>query len=88
MNEIIEYINTGSVVEDICHIIDEAQRFAYQSVDATLVLRNWYIGKRIDEEALKGEDRAKYGASVISTLGDKLKKNTEKDIPKGLFISV
>ena len=82
MNEIIKYTNTGSVTEDVCHIIDEAKRFAYQSVDATLVLRNWYIGKRIDEEAMKGEDRAKYGAAIISRLGDELTKKYGKGYSK------
>ena len=48
--------------------IDEAKQFEYQTVDATLVLRNWYIGKRIDEEVLEGKDRAKYGAEVIDKL--------------------
>ncbi|MCR5082715.1 MAG: hypothetical protein K6B15_04495 [Parasporobacterium sp.] len=39
---------------------DKARQFAYQTVEATLVLRNWYIGKRIDEEVLEGKERAKY----------------------------
>lgn len=82
MNEIIEYTNTGSITEDVCHIIDEARRFAYKSVDETLVLRNWYIGKRIDEEVLNGEDRAKYGASVITKLGDSLTKKYGKGYSK------
>ncbi len=52
--------------------IDEAKQFEYQIVDATLVLRNWYIGKRIDEEVLEGKDRAKYGAEVIDKLSKEL----------------
>ena len=35
---------------------------------STLVLRNWYIGKRIDEEVLQGAERAEYGAEVIKNL--------------------
>ena len=60
MNEIIEYVNSNNIVDDVCHIIDELKRFAYQTVDTTLVLRNWYIGKRISEEVLGGEDRTQY----------------------------
>lgn len=72
MNTIIKYENTNNLVKDICTIIDEAQKFAYQAVDTTLVLRNWYIGKRIDEEVLEGKDRAKYGAEVIDKLSKEL----------------
>lgn len=72
MNTIIKYENTNNLVKDICTIIDEAQKFAYQTVDTTLVLRNWYIGKRIDEEVLEGKDRAKYGAEVIDKLSKEL----------------
>ncbi|MCR5770705.1 MAG: hypothetical protein K6G87_05640 [Butyrivibrio sp.] len=60
MNTIIKYENTNNLVKDVCTIIDEAKQFVYQTVDTTLVLRNWYIGKRIDEEVLEGKDRAKY----------------------------
>jgi len=66
------YLNTNSLVEDVCNIIDEAKKFAYQTVDAALVLRNCYIGKRIDEEVLEGEERAKYGAEVIDSLSKEL----------------
>ena len=43
-------------------------------MDAALVLRNWYVGKRINEEALKGADRAKYGAQVIANLSKDLER--------------
>lgn len=72
MNTIIKYENTNNLVKDICTIIDEAKQFAYQTVDTTLVLRNWYIGKRIDEEVLEGKDRAKYGAEVVEKLSKEL----------------
>ena len=72
MNEIIEYIKSDSLLNDVCHIIDEAQKFAYRTVDTALVLRNWYIGKRIDEEVLNGADRAQYGAEVIANLSKDL----------------
>ena len=37
-----------------------------------LLRRNWLIGKRIAEEALEGNDRAGYGAEIISSLSTKL----------------
>lgn len=72
--DLIDYKNTENLVDDVCYLINEARQFAYQTVDAALVLRNWYIGKRIDEEALKGADRAKYGAQVIANLSKDLEQ--------------
>ena len=74
MNEIIEYAKSENLVADVSRIIDEARNFAYQTVDAALVIRNWYIGKRIDEEVLKGEERAQYGSEVVSALAKELTK--------------
>ena len=72
--DLIDYKNTENLVDDVCYLIDEARQFAYQTVDAALVLRNWYIGKRLDEEVLKGADRAKYGAQVITNLSKDLER--------------
>ena len=44
-----------------------------RSVNTTLVLRNWYLGKRIAEEELKGADRAEYGKQIIERLSNELK---------------
>ncbi|MBQ8949869.1 MAG: DUF1016 family protein [Eubacterium sp.] len=72
MNDIIKYVNTESIFDDACMIIDSAQRVAYQSVNVTIILRNWLLGKRISEEELGGQDRAKYGAKVIKKLSESL----------------
>ena len=72
MNEIIKYTNSDNMFEDICQIIDDAQRFAYRLVDNSLVIRNWCIGKRLSEETLKGENRAVYGAEIINNLSKDL----------------
>ncbi len=50
---IIQYQNTNNVINDICSIIESAQKYAYQSVNIALIERNWYIGYRIAEEELK-----------------------------------
>ena len=46
-------------------IVENARSKAYHFINETLVRRNWELGKMIAEEELNGEDRAKYGASVI-----------------------
>lgn len=62
----------GELVQDIGKIIERAQQAAYRSVDVMLVYRNWFIGKRISEEELKGGARAAYGRSKMSELSASL----------------
>lgn len=68
LNNRLNIIASGVLVQDARAIIDSARSYAYRSVNAALVYRNWYLGKRIAEEVLKGEGRAEYGKSVISDL--------------------
>ena len=82
MNEIIKYTNSDNMFEDICQIIDDAQRFAYRLVDNSLVIRNWCIGKRLSEETLKGENRAVYGAEIINNLSKDLSMKYGKGYSK------
>lgn len=62
----------GDLLTDTKYIINTAQTTAYRSVNAALVYRNWYLGKRIAEEVLKGEGRAEYGKGVITNLAEEL----------------
>lgn len=75
---IIKYQNTDNVVKDICSIIESARNYAYQSVNIALVERNWFIGYRIAEEELKGENRADYGTEIIKKLSKELKEEYGK----------
>ena len=74
----IKYKNTDNVVDDICSIIESARNYAYQSVNIALVERNWFIGYRIAEEELKGNDRADYGTEILKKLSKELKKEYGK----------
>lgn len=75
---IIKYQNTDNVVKDICSIIESARNYAYQSVNIALVERNQFIGYRIAEEELKGENRADYGTEILKKLSKELKKEYGK----------
>lgn len=75
---IIQYQNTDNMLEDVCSIIESAREYAYQSVNIALVERNWFIGYRIAEEELKGENRADYGTEIIKKLSKELKKEYGK----------
>ena len=72
MNEIIQYVNSNDIVNDACMIIDSAQNYAYRTVDTALVIRNWFIGKRIAEEEVVGDGRAEYGKEIIARLSTQL----------------
>lgn len=69
---VVEYRQTDDIVGDARLIIESSQRWAHRSVNAALVYRNWYLGKRIAEEELKGEGRAEYGLETIKKLSSGL----------------
>lgn len=75
---VVKYQNTDNVLEDICSIIDSAKNFAYQSVNMAFVERNWFIGYRIAEEELKGNNRADYGVEIIKKLSKELNEEYGK----------
>lgn len=52
---------------DVRTLIDEAKQRAVTTVNRELTLLYWHIGKRLDQEILKGE-RADYGKQVIASL--------------------
>ncbi len=81
MNELI-YSNTDNITEDACKIIDSAQKTAYRAVNATLVIRNWLLGKRISDEVLHGADRAEYGKEIIKNLAEYLTQKYGKGYSK------
>lgn len=76
---VVKYKNTDNVLNDVCSIIESARDYAYQSVNIALVERNWFIGYRIAEEELKGENRADYGIEIIK----KLSKELQEEYGKG-----
>ncbi|WRS29199.1 PDDEXK nuclease domain-containing protein [Actinomycetaceae bacterium MB13-C1-2] len=61
----------GDLVDRVSALIDQAQSFAAAQVNATLTLRNWYIGRMIDVEVLR-EERAGYEQEIVATLARQL----------------
>ena len=70
--DFINYEKSDNALDDIRYIVKTSQKMAYSAVDLVLLRRNWLIGKRISEEELGGDDRAKYGAEVIKHLSKSL----------------
>ncbi len=66
------YVKTADLFADAQQIIETTKEYAYRSVNIAMLQRNWYLGKRISEEILNGEDRAEYSAETIITLSKQL----------------
>ena len=77
---------SAEVIEPLYHrasvIIEDARERAYRQVNESLIRRNWELGKMIAEEELNGENRAKYGASVIKELSKRLTTSYGKGFTK------
>ncbi len=63
--------NQDLLFSDIRRMIEEARTAVSQTINAGLTLMYWNIGKRIRQDILENE-RAEYGASIVSTLSRQL----------------
>lgn len=57
---------------NIKEIIQSSKDFVYKQANYVMVEAYWFIGEKIVEEEQKGEERAKYGSSLIKELSKKL----------------
>ena len=64
----IVYVQSDDLLQDARYIIETTRSFAYRAINIAMIQRNWLLGRRIAEEELQGEDRAKYGAEIIKKL--------------------
>lgn len=78
----IESVAISMLYNRASTVIEDARSTAYRQVNDALIRRNWLLGKMIAEEELKGEDRAKYGASVIKELSKQLTSKFGKGFTK------
>jgi predicted nuclease of restriction endonuclease-like (RecB) superfamily len=61
-------MNFNTLIRNIKDIHNLLQATASKAINISLTLRNWLIGYYIVEFEQKGEDRAKYGEKLLSTL--------------------
>ena len=59
------------LLDDIRRPIEQTRSAVATTVNAGLTMLYWRIGRRIDEEVLKGK-RARYGEEIVSTLSRQL----------------
>ena len=65
--------STSDIIGDMEQIINRSRNIAYLYVNRALVLRNWLIGRRIDQEILKDQSfEDNYGKKLIVDLSRKL----------------
>lgn len=67
--------NQNMLIGDIRQIIESGRRQAYASVNASMIVTYWNIGRRIVEEEQHGEARAEYGDFLIKDLASDLTKD-------------
>lgn len=56
------------LINDVSHILRQAQENAYRSINQKMVQAYWLVGRRIVEEEQQGEAKAAYGKGVIKSL--------------------
>ena len=71
--ELTDIQMTSDIEYDISNIIELSQTIAYRTVNSTLLMRNWLIGKRIFDEEMGNKNRSEiYGLNIIKELSKKL----------------
>ncbi|MEA1967835.1 MAG: PDDEXK nuclease domain-containing protein [Thermodesulfobacteriota bacterium] len=78
----IENTINENLYNEISILIQQARKKVVQSVNWTMVITYWEIGKRIVEEEQHGENRAEYGRFLIKTLSEKLTREFGKGFDK------
>lgn len=76
MNEISKYEDV--LFNQVSKLIDEARKHIRTTIDTTMVYTYYGIGKYIVEDEQQGQERAKYGKTVLRTLSEKLTKKYGK----------
>ena len=67
----IENITSSKFYRDIRYLIDETHRSVALAVNTGMTMLYWQIGKRINDEILKGK-RAEYGKEIVVSLARQL----------------
>lgn len=64
-------ITKPGLFKDIKSLIEKTKVQVAYNINSNLVILNWHIGKRIQEEILKNK-RAEYGSQIVATLSQQL----------------
>lgn len=67
-------LDVAPLVERVVAIIEEAQSRVVRSVNSTMVLAYWHVGREVVEFVQRGSPRAEYGEQVLEGLSANLRK--------------
>ena len=70
-NNSLPTIMSGNLLDDLRKMIKKTKDYVAATVNSSLTLLYWNVGRRIQHEILQGE-RAEYGRSIIITLSQQL----------------
>lgn len=70
--------NTNNITEKITHLLNEARNRVLQTVNHTMVLTYYEIGRMIVDEEQNGNERAEYGSQLLTELSQSLTKEFGK----------
>ena len=62
----------SAFVGDVCAIVEEGRKKAYNAVNNAMIETYWRVGQRIVEEEQRGKQRAEYGEQLINHLSARL----------------
>ena len=65
---------TDRLFADVRELIEAARQHVARTVNASLVLLYWHIGRRIRDNMLH-QQRAQYGEQIVSTMSKELKRS-------------
>lgn len=68
----------NSFYKEIKKLLQDARQKVYQSINSTMTLTYYKIGRRIVEEEQGGEKRAEYGKALLKNLSEQLSKEFGK----------
>jgi predicted nuclease of restriction endonuclease-like (RecB) superfamily len=68
----IEHALTGRLADEISHLIESAKARVASTVNSSLVVLNWNIGKCLIENVKGDAERAEYGEKIVVALAEKL----------------
>ncbi|MDO9000976.1 MAG: PDDEXK nuclease domain-containing protein [Bacteroidota bacterium] len=71
MTKLKKINSEDQIFKDVARLIEESKQHVAQTVNSTLTLLYWKIGKRINHEVLQNQ-RADYGKQIVATLSQQL----------------
>jgi len=66
--------DVGPLIERVVAILEEARSRVVRTVNSTMVLAYWYVGREIVEFMQRGAKRAEYGEQVLEALSARLQE--------------